>query len=110
MGKKFDNIINSGKKDGLSIDKEIELELTHRVLIEGVPFYIFNELKEKLMNFEKGISEQPMLLAHPSNIEKKKLLNFLESSYIKTLVENDFVMIDKPIYDMYYSNLKQKRL
>ena len=83
FAEKFDKIVNSGIKDGLSLDEKTEKDLLHKFLLEGVPFYFTNKLKQKLKSYEESISEQPMLLAHPSSITKKELLNMIQPKCIR---------------------------
>jgi hypothetical protein len=98
LNSKFENITKSGRKDGLILDPETEKQLLHRLLIEGVPFYICDKLKTKLKNYEESISEQPMLLAHPSSIKKDDLINFISPDKISEIVKNDYCVIDKKVY------------
>jgi hypothetical protein len=98
LNSKFENITKSGIKDGLVLDAETEKQLLHRLLIEGVPFYISDKLKTKLKNYEESISEQPMLLAHPSSVQKKELINFISSNNISELIKNDYCFINSKIY------------
>ena len=94
----FQRITKLGMKDGLTVDAEAEREIVHRIMLEGVPHYIQRELRNKLKEYEESISEQPMLLAHPSGVENKDYLRYIESKYIAELVNNDYVKIDEKIY------------
>ena len=83
FSEKFERIVSSGTKDGLTLDEKTEKELLHKFFLEGVPYYFTNKLKEKLKSYEESISEQPMLLAHPSSILKKELINMIQSKCIR---------------------------
>lgn len=83
FSEKYDRIVQSGQKDGLKLDEKSEKELLHKFLVEGVPFFFTNKLRQRLKTYEESISEQPMLLAHPSSITKKELINLIEPNYIK---------------------------
>jgi hypothetical protein len=98
MNEKFTRITKQGLKDGLNLDPDTERELVHRVMLEGLPYYIQEQLRNKLKEFEESISEQPMLLAHPSGIENKDLLGYIESKYVADLVKNNYVAIDTKLY------------
>jgi hypothetical protein len=98
LNTKFERITKSGFSDGLSLDKETEKELIHRLLLEGVPFYLFEKLKQTLKNFEESISEQPMLHAHPRNVTKPELLDIIPSTYISNLLKNDYMCLDFKVY------------
>lgn len=99
LSEKFEKITKSGIKDGLILDKDSEKDLLHRLLLEGIPYFIFEKLKLKLKQYEESISEQPMLLAHPSGVQNQKLINLIEPNYIKQLVENNYITIKEKIYD-----------
>jgi hypothetical protein len=98
LNEKFEKITKQGVKDGLNLDKDAERELIHKLMLEGIPFYINEQLKNKMKQFEESISEQPMLLAYPNAIKKQNLLNFLNPKYISILVNDDYVSIDEKIY------------
>ena len=80
---KFTKIVESGKAQGMTLNKESEKELMHRLLLEGLPFYIAAKLKDKLKKYEESISEQPLLLAHPSSITNPKMINFIPRNNIE---------------------------
>jgi hypothetical protein len=98
MNEKFSRISNKGMKDGLILDPDSERDLVHRIMLEGLPYYIQEQLRNKLKAFEESISEQPMLLAHPSGIENKDLINYIESKYVAELVKNHYVVINENLY------------
>ena len=100
LNDKFERITKKGLKDGLTIDADSEREIIHKLLLEGLPYYINELLKIKLKSFEESISEQPMLLAYPNSIKNKNLINFIEPEYISSLIKNHYVYIDSKIYDM----------
>ena len=110
LNDKFERITKKGFKDGLTIDPISEKEIIHKLLLEGLPFYLHELLKIKLKSFEESISEQPMLLAYPNSIKNKNLLNFIEPDYISNLIKNHYVYIDSKIYDMYKLNNKEKNM
>ena len=99
FSQKFDKISKSGISQGLTLDKESEKELMHRLLLEGVPFYINRLLINKIKKYEESISEQPMLLANPSMIKEKRMVNFIPSKNIEEIIKNDLTIIDKNIYE-----------
>ena len=45
LNSKLENIIKSGLKDGLKLDADTENDLVHRILLEGIPYFIFIEMK-----------------------------------------------------------------
>ncbi len=98
LNDKFERITKQGIKDGLQLDKEAERELVHKLMLEGIPFYLNEQLKNKMKSFEESISEQPMLLAYPNTIKKQNLLNFINPKYIFKLVNDNFVTIDEKLY------------
>ena len=98
LNSKFENITKSGQKDGLMFDPETEKQLLHRLLIEGVPFYICDKLRTKLKKYEESISEQPMLLAHPSSIKKNDLINFINPEKINDIIKKDYCVIESKLY------------
>ena len=71
----------------------------HRLLLEGMPFYIYNLLKNKIKKYEESISEQPMLLANPSSIIDKKMVNFLNGENIQNLINENYTLLDRNIYE-----------
>lgn len=83
----------------MKLDKSTERDLIHKICLEGIPFYILEKIKFAVKNFEGSISEQPMLLAHPSGIKKKELISYLESSSIDSLIKNDYFFADKKLYE-----------
>jgi len=85
LTEKFERIVSSGKAQGMILDKQAEKDLTHRILLEGVPFVLLTKLKAKLKKYEESISEQPMLLAHPSGVENHDLLRIFPSYIVKYL-------------------------
>jgi len=99
LSEKFEKIVNHGKSQGMVLDKQSEKDLTHRILLEGVPFVILSKLKEKLKQYEESISEQPMLLAHPSGVENKDLINLFPSYVVKDILDKHFSFITKKVYD-----------
>ena len=96
---KFTKIVESGKAQGMTLNKESEKELMHRLLLEGLPFYIAAKLKDKLKKYEESISEQPLLLAHPSSITNPKMINFIPPNNIEEIIKGDFTVINKKIYE-----------
>ncbi len=98
LNDKFERITKQGLKDGLQLDKEAERELVHKLMLEGIPFYLNQQLKNKMKSFEESISEQPMLLAYPNTIKKQSLLNFIDPKYIFKLVNDHYVAIDEKLY------------
>ena len=99
LSEKYDRIIISGKSQGMVLNKESEKDLIHRIMLEGVPFVILSKLKERLKTYEESISEQPMLLAHPSGVENNDYLNMLPSSLVKELLEKHYSFVGKKLYD-----------
>ena len=96
---KFSKIVEGGLKQGMTLNKESEKELVHRLLLEGLPFYICSKLKDKLKKYEESISEQPLLLAHPSIITDKKMINFIPPNNIEEIIKEDYTVINKKIYE-----------
>ena len=96
---KFEKIKNKGESEGMILTKESEKELMHRLLLEGMPFYIVNILKQTLKKYEGSISEQPMLLANPSAINDKRMVNFLSGENIQDLINGKYTIMDKNIYE-----------
>lgn len=99
LNEKLENITKGGIKEGLKFDEETERELTHRIMLEGVPYFISDKLRKKLTQFEGSISEQPMLLAHPSGIKEEKMLNFISKENMSELVDNDYTCVPNKLYD-----------
>jgi hypothetical protein len=97
LNEKFEKITKQGVKDGLKLDKEAERELIHKLMLEGIPYYLNEQLKNKMKSFEESISEQPMLLAYP-NAVKKNLLNFVDPKYIAKLINDNYVSLDEKLY------------
>jgi hypothetical protein len=104
---KYTKILSSGLQQGMTINKESERELMHRLLLEGIPFYISSLLKTKLKQYEESISEQPMLLAHPSSVKDKSMLNFIPKQNIEEIIKSNYTVIlnkiytDLPQYELY---------
>jgi len=98
LSNKFEKITKSGFRDGLNLDEDSERELIHKLCLEGVPFYILEKIKSAMKKFEESISEQPMLLAHPSGIKNNDLIQILESYLISNLVEKNYFIKDKKLY------------
>lgn len=96
---KYSKITQSGLQEGLTLPPEAEKDLLHRILLEGIPFFLAQLLKQKLKVFEESISEQPMLLAHPSNITDPKVINMIPSSNIEQIIKKDFTIVNKKIYE-----------
>ncbi len=101
LDEKYENIKISALKKGMSLDSSTERDFLHRFLVEGVTFYYVNKLKDKLKKFEESISEQPMLLAHPSSVESKSkgLLEKINAKYVSELVKDDYCLINFKIYE-----------
>ncbi len=100
LNQKLENITKSGEKEGLFLDQESEKQILHRLMIEGVSFYIGDKLKKKLLTYEESISEQPMLLAHPSSIKNEDLIDFIDSENLRKLIENDYFIKQKTFLHM----------
>ena len=96
---KFEKIKKKGESEGMILTRESEKELMHRLLLEGMPFYIYNLLKNKIKKYEESISEQPMLLANPSSIIDKKMVNFLNGENIQNLINENYTLLDRNIYE-----------
>lgn len=95
---KYTKILSSGLQQGMTVNKESERELMHRLLLEGIPFYISSLLKTKLKQYEESISEQPMLLAHPSSVNDKSMLNFIPKQNIEEIIKSNYTVIPNKIY------------
>ncbi len=80
------------------MDYETEKNLIHKLCLEGTPFYIFEKIKTLIKKYEESISEQPMLLAHPSGIANKDLINNLNPNLIGDLVEKHYFYKDEKLY------------
>ena len=76
-----------------------EKDLIHKILLEGIPFYMSELLRKKLKDFENSISEQPALIANPMSVKDKRMLNFLSGENVKSLVNGLYTVIDKNIYE-----------
>jgi len=98
LNNKFQKIATAGFKDGMKLDEESEKELIHKLCLEGIPFYIFEKIKTLIKKYEESISEQPMLLAHPSGILNKDLINYLNPSLISDLVQKNYFYKDEKLY------------
>ena len=98
LNSKFESVTQSGLKEGLSLDEETERMIIHRMMIEGVPFYISDKLRKQLLSYEGSISEQPMLLAHPSGVKNQDLINFIPSEKVKELINEDYSIINRKFY------------
>ena len=81
------------------LQEKEEKDLIHKILLEGVPYYMSNLLKNKLKEYENSISEQPALIANPMSIKDKKMINFLSGENVKSLVMDLYTVIDKNIYE-----------
>jgi len=99
LEEKFSNIIKKGESQGMTLQKKEENDLIHKILLEGIPFYMSNLLKQKLKDFENSISEQPALIANPLAIKDKKMINFLTGENIKNLVNDLYSIINRNIYE-----------
>lgn len=97
---KYSKIIKRGEEQGFTMnDKKEETDLLHKILLEGVPFYLSSLLKQKLKDYENSISEQPALVANPYNVKDKRMINFLSGDNLKEIVNNLYTVIDKNIYE-----------
>lgn len=83
MTVKYNKVIQNGVKEGMTLDTNSERDLLHRMLIEYVPRIISQKLKESLKAYEESISEQPLLLAHPSGVINKDIFNMIPSFVVK---------------------------
>ena len=72
--------------------------MIHKICLEGIPFYIVDKIKNHIKKYEESISEQPMLLAHPSGVKNLDLINFIDSKNIEFLVNQNYFSVDKKIY------------
>jgi hypothetical protein len=98
MNEKYEKIVRSGINSGLILDDDTEKQLIHRLMLEGVPHYLSEKLRKKLISYEESISEAPMLLAHPSGVHNQDLLEFLPSKNLEMLIKNNFTHIDNKFY------------
>ena len=96
---KFSKIIKKGESQGMILQEKEENDLTHKILLEGVPFYMSNILKQKMKDFENSISEQPALIANPLAVKDKNMINFLSGEEIKNLVNNLYTVMNRNIYE-----------
>ena len=99
LEEKFDKIIKKGQSQGMILQEKEENDLTHKILLEGVPFYMSNLLRRKMKDFENSISEQPALIANPLSIKDKNMINFLSGENIKDLVTGLYCVINRNIYE-----------
>ena len=99
LEEKFSSIIKKGKSQGMTLQEKEEKDLIHKILLEGIPFYMSNLLTKKLKDFENSISEQPALIANPLAVKDKKMINFLSGENIKDLVTSLYTVINKNIYE-----------
>ena len=99
LEEKFDKIIKKGQSQGMILQEKEENDLTHKILLEGVPFYMSNLLRQKMKDFENSISEQPALIANPFSIKDKNMINFLSGENIKDLVTGLYCVINRNIYE-----------
>ena len=99
LEEKYSSIIKKGEKQGMILQEKEEQDLIHKILLEGVPFYMSNLLKQKLKDYEHSISEQPALIANPLTIKDRRMINFLTGENIKNLVMNLYTVMDRNIYN-----------
>ena len=99
LEEKFDKIIKKGQSQGMILQEKEENDLTHKILLEGVPFYMSNLLRQKMKDFENSISEQPALIANPLSIKDKNMINFISGENIKDLVTGLYCVINRNIYE-----------
>ena len=99
LEEKFSKILKKGESQGMVLQEKEEKDLIHKILLEGIPFYMSNLLKNKLKEYENSISEQPALIANPMSIKDKKMINFLSGDNVKSLVMDLYTVIDKNIYE-----------
>jgi len=95
---KYEKIASKMGKEGQSVPEDEEKDFLHNIYKEGVNYFLYSKLVKKLKEYEESISSQPMLLAHPRNIEEEDMLDFISSSYVSKLLSSDMVVIEKPIY------------
>ena len=99
LEEKFSKIIKKGESQGMILQEKEENDLTHKILLEGIPFYMSNLLKQKMKDFENSISEQPALIANPLAVKDKDMINFLSGENIKNLVTGLYTVINRNIYE-----------
>ena len=99
LEEKYSSIIKKGEKQGMILQEKEEQDLIHKILLEGVPFYMSNLLKQKLKDYEHSISEQPALIANPLAEKDRRMINFLTGENIKNLVMNLYTVMDRNIYN-----------
>ena len=101
LSDKYEKIKNTAYKQGLTLDSTTERDFLHRFMLEGITSFYADKLKEKLKQFEESISEQPMLLAHPSNLEKnfESLTEKIPAQYIDRIVNTGICLVNSKIYE-----------
>lgn len=99
LEEKFSKIVEKGKSQGMILQEKEEKDLIHKILLEGVPFYMSSLLRKKLKDYENSISEQPALIANPMSVKDKKMMNFLSGENVKNLVNDLYTFINKNIYE-----------
>ena len=99
LEEKFSKIIKKGESQGMILQEKEENDLTHKILLEGIPFYMSNLLKQKMKDFENSISEQPALIANPLAVKDKDMINFLSGENIKNLVTGLYTVMNRNIYE-----------
>jgi len=101
LHEKYEKIKSNASKQGLSLDNTTERDFLHRFMLEGVTSFYTEKLKEKLKEFEGSISEQPMLLAHPSSVEEnfRSLIEKIPSYNIDSLVNTGICLVNSKIYE-----------
>ena len=99
LEEKFSKILKKGQSQGMILQEKEEKDLIHKILLEGIPFYISDLLRKKLKDYENSISEQPALIANPMSVTDKKMMNFLSGENVKCLVNNLYTVINKNIYE-----------
>ena len=99
LEEKFSKIIKKGESQGMILQEKEENDLTHKILLEGIPFYMSNLLKHKMKDFENSISEQPALIANPLAVKDKDMINFLSGENIKNLVTGLYTVMNRNIYE-----------
>ena len=99
LEQKYSKILERGKSQGMTLKGDEERDLIHKILLEGIPFYMSELLRKKLKDFENSISEQPALIANPMSVKDKRMLNFLSGENVKSLVNGLYTVIDKNIYE-----------
>ena len=99
LEEKFSRILEKGESQGMVLQEKEEKDLIHKILLEGIPYYMSNLLKKKLKDYENSISEQPALIANPMSVKDKKMINFLSGENVASLVKGLYTFIDKNIYE-----------